>query len=93
MNQPAIHAETHDTYIYALRTSLGVATYVGITNAPDRRASEHRTNGKLGDLLVEKGPMQRSKALAIERLWQRQLDGQLRMMSLGIGDFEMRRGF
>ena len=42
---------------YILRGRYGRINYVGVTNNPERRASEHKQAGKLGKLKVETGPM------------------------------------
>ena len=51
---------------YTLRDRRGRVTYVGITNNPRRRASQHRSSGKRGRLRVETGAMSRGTA----RRWE-----------------------
>ena len=45
-----------DTYRYTLRSPKGKILYRGITNDPERRAAEHKNDGKPGTLRVE-GPV------------------------------------
>ena len=47
---------------YTLRGPNNKIEYVGITNNPERRAAEHKREGKPGDLKVETRKMSRSKA-------------------------------
>ena len=51
---------------YTLRGRTGRITYVGISNDPNRRAGEHRMDGKPGRLAVETPAMSRSEA----RQWE-----------------------
>ncbi|MDE2751666.1 MAG: hypothetical protein OXI83_03725 [Gemmatimonadota bacterium] len=51
---------------YTIRGAGGRVNYVGITNSPRRRATQHRRSGKRGQLRVETGGMSRSKA----RRWE-----------------------
>ena len=51
---------------YTLRDRRGRVKYVGITNNPRRRASQHRRSGKRGKLRVETGPLSRKRA----RRWE-----------------------
>ena len=52
---------------YTLRDRWGRVKYVGITNNPRRRASEHRRSGKRGEMRVETGSLSREGA----RRWER----------------------
>ena len=47
---------------YTLRGKNGRINYVGITNDPQRRASEHRQEGKSGSMNVETRKMSRPAA-------------------------------
>ncbi len=40
---------------YTLRGPHGSIEYIGITSDPERRASEHRADGKPGNLHIETG--------------------------------------
>lgn len=51
---------------YTIRGKGGRVKYVGITNNPRRRATQHRRSGKRGRLQVETGGMSRGKA----RRWE-----------------------
>jgi predicted GIY-YIG superfamily endonuclease len=54
---------------YSVYDSNGKRTYIGSTNNPGRRASEHAKSGKLkrgGSLVVESGPMTRGAAQRLE---------------------------
>ena len=54
---------------YSVKNSKGAVTYVGTTNNPTRRASEHRDSGKMGPkdkLVVETRPVSRSSAERVE---------------------------
>ena len=51
---------------YTIRGRGGRVKYVGITNNPRRRASQHRREGKRGRLQVETGGMSRRQA----RRWE-----------------------
>ena len=53
--------------MYTLRDRKGRITYVGVTNSPSRRATEHKQDGKRGKLKVETRPMSRAAA----RRWER----------------------
>ena len=55
-------------YGYILQDWRGRTTYVGITNSPRHRASQHRKNGKRGRLVVVKKKMTRRQA----RDWEAQ---------------------
>ena len=56
---------------YTLRGKNNQIKYVGITNNPGRRASEHKAEGKSGDMNVETRKMARPAA----RKWeQKRLD-------------------
>ena len=60
---------------YSLYDSRGKRTYIGSTNNPARRATEHSKSGKLksgGSLVVESPRMNRSDA---QRLEAKKLDG------------------
>ena len=59
-------AKGKGTVPYTLREGNKV-TYIGITNDPDRRASEHRSDGKEGDMRIEGPPMSRESAQKWER--------------------------
>ena len=52
---------------YTLRGRNGRVNYVGVTNNPRRRASEHRTEGKSGTMRVETRPMSREFARSWEK--------------------------
>ena len=61
--------------VYSLYDSKGKRTYVGSTNNPARRASEHAKSGKLtkgGELKVESRSMSRQDA---QRLEARKIQG------------------
>ncbi len=54
---------------YSIKSSRGRTKYLGVTNNPQRRASEHRKSGKLssGDTFrVETRPVSRSDAERVE---------------------------
>ena len=53
---------------YTLRGKNGRIGYVGVTNNPDRRAAEHKQDGKRGNLQVETRSMSREVA----RSWESQ---------------------
>ena len=52
---------------YTLRDRNGRVRYVGVSNNPSRRATEHKRDGKRGKLKVETRPMSRAAA----RRWER----------------------
>ena len=54
---------------YSIKNSKGKTTYIGTTNNPTRRASEHRESGKLGrndKLIVETRPTTKKSAEKVE---------------------------
>ena len=51
---------------YALRDRNGRVRYVGVSNNPSRRATEHKRAGKRGKLKVETRPLSRAEA----RRWE-----------------------
>ncbi|MCY3910984.1 MAG: hypothetical protein OXF99_05690 [bacterium] len=53
-------------YGYSLRSWDGQTRYVGITNSPDRRETQHHRDGKSGRLVVETKGMSRQQA----RRWE-----------------------
>lgn len=53
---------------YSLRDRKGRIRYVGVSNNPPRRATEHKQDGKRGKLNVETRPMSRGYA----RRWEAQ---------------------
>ena len=55
-----------NTYRYTLRNGNRI-TYRGITNNPERRASEHRSAGKTGKMRIEGPRVTRNSALEWER--------------------------
>lgn len=63
---------------YTLRDRWGRVEYVGITNDPRRRASEHRRSGKRGRFRIETRPLSRGDARHWERerlAWHRKITG------------------
>ena len=57
------------TVQYSIKGPKGSTKYIGTTNNPSRRASEHRESGKLGrndKLVVETKPIPRSSAERVE---------------------------
>lgn len=55
---------------YSIKDPKGNTKYIGTTNNPTRRASEHRESGKLGQrdkLVVETKPVSRTSAEKVER--------------------------
>ncbi len=61
--------------VYSIYNSRGKRTYVGTTNNPGRRASQHTRSGKLtrgGEMVVESGRMSRRSA---EKLESRKIQG------------------
>lgn len=68
-------ATAKNVVTYSLYDSRGKRTYVGSTNNPERRATEHRAAGKLqrgGSLVVESPRMSRAAA---QRLETKKLNG------------------
>ncbi len=54
---------------YSIKDQKGRTKYIGTTNNPNRRASEHRESGKLGRgdrLVVETNPIPRASAEKVE---------------------------
>ena len=59
----------HGVVAYSIYNSRGKRIYVGSTNSPGRRASQHARDGKLphgGELVVESRPMSREAAQQLE---------------------------
>ncbi len=55
---------------YSIKDQKGSTKYIGTTNNPTRRASEHRESGKLGrgdKLVVETRPVTRTSAEKVEK--------------------------
>jgi len=55
---------------YSIKGADGKTKYIGTTNNPSRRASQHKKSGKLGSgdrLVVETRPTTRSKAERVEK--------------------------
>ena len=55
---------------YSIKDSKGRTKYIGTTNNPSRRATEHRESGKLGrgdKLVVETKPVARTSAENVEK--------------------------
>ncbi len=51
---------------YTLRGRNGRINYIGVSNNPDRRAAEHKKDGKRGSMKVETRSMSRESA----RRWE-----------------------
>ena len=62
----AAMSEPRDTYRYTLRND-GKILYHGITNDPERRAAEHKRDGKPGEMHIEGPRVTRDSALKWER--------------------------
>ena len=59
-------AAPRDTYRYTLRQGNKIV-YRGITSDPERRASEHKSNGQPGKMHIEGPRVTRERALRWER--------------------------
>lgn len=53
--------------VYTLRGKRNEVNYVGETNNPQRRAAEHKQDGKSGRMQVESRPMTRTAARRLEK--------------------------
>lgn len=58
--------QPRDTYRYTRREGNRIV-YVGVTNDPDRRDSEHRQDGTPGKMRIEGPAVTRDSALEWER--------------------------
>lgn len=68
LRRPRRNARSRDkSQVYTLRGKRNKINYVGETNDPQRRAAEHKQDGKLGRLQVESRPMPRTAARRLEK--------------------------
>ena len=66
---PQVLESQNKAVVYSIYDSKGKRTYVGTTNNPGRRASQHARAGKLtrgGEMVVESGRMSRKSAEKLE---------------------------